>query len=427
MLDLAIDPKLAWALRHRERFPVDVNTRRARGRCCGCRASACARSTALLQARRPRHAAPRRPRPARDLGEEDRAPFIVTARLAPGPPHSTAPTWRRACARRRSSSACSRMRAVRARPRRADFDGWREAARRLAAADVPPEASSGRSAASRLAVRSSRAPATAGRPGAPGPAPPSSNWPRSVVCHSDPARFDLLYRLLWRLRGRARPARDRRRPDGRAARLMAQVGAPRPAQDEGLRPLPRGPRPRTAASVYARLARARRTTSSSARRPFFVGRFTGMRWSILTPTPRLHWDGDTLAHGPGASRSRRAGRRSARGALADLLRQHLQPGPPQAARHARRDAQEVLAQPAREPADRPTLIARRRRAQRGHGHGRPDAGTPALPAPPAPASRRRWPSARPRALQHGLAACPAAACAGRRRRRCRARGPAVHP
>lgn len=26
MLDLAIDPKLAWALKHRERFPVDVNT-----------------------------------------------------------------------------------------------------------------------------------------------------------------------------------------------------------------------------------------------------------------------------------------------------------------------------------------------------------------------------------------------------------------
>ena len=25
MLDLAIDPKLAWALRHRARFPVDVN------------------------------------------------------------------------------------------------------------------------------------------------------------------------------------------------------------------------------------------------------------------------------------------------------------------------------------------------------------------------------------------------------------------
>jgi predicted DNA-binding helix-hairpin-helix protein len=26
MLDLAVDPKLAWALRRRERFPLDVNT-----------------------------------------------------------------------------------------------------------------------------------------------------------------------------------------------------------------------------------------------------------------------------------------------------------------------------------------------------------------------------------------------------------------
>ena len=25
MLDLDVDPKLAWALKHRERFPVDVN------------------------------------------------------------------------------------------------------------------------------------------------------------------------------------------------------------------------------------------------------------------------------------------------------------------------------------------------------------------------------------------------------------------
>ena len=30
MLDLDIDPKLAWALRHRERFPVDVNTAQPR-------------------------------------------------------------------------------------------------------------------------------------------------------------------------------------------------------------------------------------------------------------------------------------------------------------------------------------------------------------------------------------------------------------
>ena len=29
-LDLSIDPKLAWALQHRDQFPVDVNTRHAR-------------------------------------------------------------------------------------------------------------------------------------------------------------------------------------------------------------------------------------------------------------------------------------------------------------------------------------------------------------------------------------------------------------
>jgi predicted DNA-binding helix-hairpin-helix protein len=51
MLDLAIDPKLAWALRHRERFPVDVNTapREALLRVPGLGVRAV---TALLKARR---------------------------------------------------------------------------------------------------------------------------------------------------------------------------------------------------------------------------------------------------------------------------------------------------------------------------------------------------------------------------------------
>jgi predicted DNA-binding helix-hairpin-helix protein len=39
MLPLDIDPKLAWALKFRERFPVDVNRAPARI-CCACRGSA---------------------------------------------------------------------------------------------------------------------------------------------------------------------------------------------------------------------------------------------------------------------------------------------------------------------------------------------------------------------------------------------------
>ena len=36
---------------------------------------------------------------------------------------------------------------------------------------------------------------------------------------------------------------------------------------------------------------------------FFVNRFTNMRWSILTPELSIHWDGQALSEGPGATRS----------------------------------------------------------------------------------------------------------------------------
>ena len=36
---------------------------------------------------------------------------------------------------------------------------------------------------------------------------------------------------------------------------------------------------------------------------FFVNRFTNMRWSILTPDLWIHWDGERLEEGPGATRA----------------------------------------------------------------------------------------------------------------------------
>jgi len=36
---------------------------------------------------------------------------------------------------------------------------------------------------------------------------------------------------------------------------------------------------------------------------FFVNRFTNMRWSILTPELSIHWDGERLHEGPGATRA----------------------------------------------------------------------------------------------------------------------------
>jgi DNA polymerase len=36
---------------------------------------------------------------------------------------------------------------------------------------------------------------------------------------------------------------------------------------------------------------------------FFVNRFTNMRWSILTPELSIHWDGERLSEGPGATKA----------------------------------------------------------------------------------------------------------------------------
>jgi uracil-DNA glycosylase len=80
-----------------------------------------------------------------------------------------------------------------------DFEGFRTAARQLIAAEVPPEEVSWRTVADTAALFDEPVPAAgAGR---------EITVPRAfvelaqnVALHSDPARFALLYKLLWRLR-----------------------------------------------------------------------------------------------------------------------------------------------------------------------------------------------------------------------------------
>jgi predicted DNA-binding helix-hairpin-helix protein len=82
-LDLSIDPKLSWALLHREQFPVDVNraTREQMLRIPGLGVKSVTR---LLQARR--HRRLRMEDLARlQLPLAKLAPFIVTADHTPGP------------------------------------------------------------------------------------------------------------------------------------------------------------------------------------------------------------------------------------------------------------------------------------------------------------------------------------------------------
>ena len=93
-----------------------------------------------------------------------------------------------------------------------DFDGWRDAARGLAEAGVPPRRSRGRS-------RAATGDLFGGPDTSPPPPGPSFAVPRSFVdlakkaiCHSDPERFALLYALLLKLRANRRAMEDRADP-----------------------------------------------------------------------------------------------------------------------------------------------------------------------------------------------------------------------
>jgi DNA polymerase len=180
-----------------------------------------------------------------------------------------------------------------------DLDGWREAARALALAEVPPD---------RIAWQVGPSQSLFGQ-AAPLPAPtrPAFSVPKpfldlagAVICHSDPERFALLYALLTRLAGQRRAMEDRADPlVQRLERMAKEVRRDahkmhafvrfREVEDEG--------GPRMVAWFEPDHHIVRREAG------FFVRRFASMRWSILTPELCIHWDCETLTESPGATRA----------------------------------------------------------------------------------------------------------------------------
>ena len=120
-----------------------------------------------------------------------------------------------------------------------------------------------------------------------------------VVPHRDSQRFALLYRILWRLQhGTPRLMEDLTDNDVCRARAMAKEVS-------------------RATHKMKAFVRFRECTHSGEPvfvawfepehyilervAPFFVRRFTGMHWSVLTPYRSAHWDGEQLRYAPGAS------------------------------------------------------------------------------------------------------------------------------
>lgn len=179
-----------------------------------------------------------------------------------------------------------------------DLDAWRDIARHALRARVPPEDidwQDGNAPAALLAAPDLRE------------APTTRLIPRAssallgiagdVLCHRDPQRLGLLYRLLWRINhGEPTVLSNPADADVRRAQALAQAvrrDAHKMKAFVRFRAVPGD-----GDAFIAWFEPEHRIVDRVA--PFFARRFAGMRWAILTPDRSARWDGQALAFGDGA-------------------------------------------------------------------------------------------------------------------------------
>jgi uracil-DNA glycosylase len=193
------------------------------------------------------------------------------------------------------------------------WEGWRAEARAQLRAGRPPErvewhpAGEGREAAEPELFAAAVAPGSDAEPACAAPSPAVPRVPpgflelgEAVACHRAPERWALLYRALWRLTNGERHLLEVA-VDADVRRLRAMERAVRRASHK-MKAFVRFRATGGADDPYvAWFEPEQRVVERVA--PFFARRFTGMRWSILTPERCAHWDGTELSFSPGAPRS----------------------------------------------------------------------------------------------------------------------------
>ena len=179
----------------------------------------------------------------------------------------------------------------------ADFDVWRDQAKALLQARVPPEQVHWGAAT----LFGSELPVCDGAAEVRVPAA-FVKLAQTVFMHSDTGRLDLLYRLLCRVQSNRYVLQDATDSDVVKAELLVK----------GIR--------RDIHKMRA-FVRFREVATESgenrfiawfepdfdivrANAKFFVNRFTTMHWSILTPQLCIHWDTKTLHESPGITKPR---------------------------------------------------------------------------------------------------------------------------
>jgi DNA polymerase len=122
---------------------------------------------------------------------------------------------------------------------------------------------------------------------------------RKAALHSDPGRFALLYRLLWRLQRNPRLMEDAADND---VRRIAELARTVRRDIHKMRAFVRFRVVESEGGEHYVAWFEPEHHILRANAAFFVGRFTAMHWSILTPQGSLHWDGTVLREGPAAER-----------------------------------------------------------------------------------------------------------------------------
>jgi DNA polymerase len=185
-----------------------------------------------------------------------------------------------------------------------DFDGFRAHARRLLSQGVPPDAV--------LWLEGDTPDDLFAMPGEGGsrPGEGSRAVPRvsraflalagQASLHSDPGRFTLIYRLLWRLADEPRLPSLASDPD--IVRLNELAKAVR-RDIHKMHAFVRfrdieGPAGEAFVAWYEPDHHVVEAASS-----FFVKRFASLVWTILTPECTAHWTGEALLFGPGAGKA----------------------------------------------------------------------------------------------------------------------------
>ncbi len=181
----------------------------------------------------------------------------------------------------------------------ADFESWRHAARNFLAGDIAPEQIAWSVEgddpelfpAAHLPARVRAQPIVLTLPAA------FIDLLRQLICHSDRTRFDLAYRLLWRLRAEPNLLAMKADFDVRRAETMVS------AVVRDMHKMKAFVRFREARDEDGRIFLAWFEPSHhivDAVAPFFSRRFSNERWAILTPERSAHWDGERLAVKSGA-------------------------------------------------------------------------------------------------------------------------------